>query len=613
MGEQKPINGQASAQIVAGWSSLIVDDDDFILGLTARMLKRLGIEQVEKGNDGHQALAQFDALDGDVDLILCDLNMPGMDGLEFLRHLAERNCRSRIILASGEDRRLVASARNLAGTHGLQVIAAIEKPISMDELENALAGHAAISSVPDAPRESAITAAELEQAIDEDWLLVNFQPQIDLVTLKATGVEALVRLKHPMRGFIGPNEFIPLAEQSGLIGRLTRFVICRSFDCVGDWKVEGLDLNISINAPVAVLQELDLPDFLIEQASANGLEPAQVTLEITETQLVDDAVSVQEVLTRLRMKGINLSIDDFGTGYSSMEQLKKVPFTEIKIDKQFVSGAASDPEALAICESSLSLSKKLGLLAVAEGIETEQELFAIRDLGCDLAQGYFLGRPMPASEIVEWHSDWSERAKTLMSKSTGLDASGKAIEERRIVAVAAIDVVGYSRLMNEDESGTLTTWMDHRATLIDPGVGKFMGRIVSTAGDGLLVEFPSVVNAVSCAVEVQKAMAERNGVIVEERKMRLRFGINVGDVIVRDGDIFGNGVNVAARLESIAEPGSICVSQTIYEQFQHNEQANAAHEWLFEDIGEQCLKNIEEPVHAFKIAIEEVSTARIVG
>jgi len=175
--------------------------------------------------------------------------------------------------------------------------------------------------------------------------------------------------------------------------------------------------------------------------------------------------------------------------------------------------------------------------------------------------------------------------------------------ERRLTAILAADVAGYSRLMGEDEEGTLARLNAHRRELIDPMVAEHHGRIVKTTGDGLLIEFPSVVEAVSCALAVQRAMVERNAATPEEKRITFRIGVNLGDIIVEDGDIYGDGVNIAARLEGIAEPGGICISDDAFRQVRAKVEAE------FADIGEQSLKNIARPIRVYRIPIAENATA----
>ncbi len=174
--------------------------------------------------------------------------------------------------------------------------------------------------------------------------------------------------------------------------------------------------------------------------------------------------------------------------------------------------------------------------------------------------------------------------------------------ERRLAAILAADVVGYSRLMGKDEAGTLAALKTHRRELIDPKITEHKGRIVKLMGDGVLVEFASVVNAVECAVDIQRGMAERSATVPEDRRIELRIGINLGDVIIDGEDIYGDGVNVAARLEGLAQPGGVCVSRTVFDH------VKAKVDLGFEDLGEQQLKNIAEPVQVFRVRPDDRST-----
>jgi adenylate cyclase len=175
--------------------------------------------------------------------------------------------------------------------------------------------------------------------------------------------------------------------------------------------------------------------------------------------------------------------------------------------------------------------------------------------------------------------------------------SGERVE-RRLAAILAADVVGYSRLMGSDEAGTLARLKSHRRELIDPSIAEHKGRIVKTTGDGVLIEFPSVVEAVACAVTVQSGMAERNAVTPEEQRIVFRVGINLGDIIIDGDDIHGDGVNIAARLEAISEPGGICISGIVHDQVR--DKLNLA----FEDMGEQALKNIARPLRVYRVGLE---------
>ena len=176
----------------------------------------------------------------------------------------------------------------------------------------------------------------------------------------------------------------------------------------GKWRADGLDLKIGVNFSVDNLNQLDLPEWIVSVASEEGMDPSKVILEVTESRLMEDVTKPLEILTRLRLKRIGISIDDFGTGFSSMEQLKRIPFEELKIDRAFVFGAAGDPSARAILESSVDLGKRMGMSLVAEGAETQEDWDLVAELGCDMVQGYFVAKPMPGDELPSWIAEWEK-------------------------------------------------------------------------------------------------------------------------------------------------------------------------------------------------------------
>lgn len=256
-----------------------------------------------------------------------------------------------------------------------------------------------------------VTEDEFRRALEEDQLVVYFQPQIDIASKLLFGVESLVRWIHPERGLIGPDNFIPMAEKLNLIDDMTDIVLRKSMQQCREWKSLGLDINLSVNISVDSLVRLDLPEYVVKCAKQHELDVSKIMLEITESRLMEDITSALDILTRISLKGIGLSIDDFGTGYSSMEQLQRIPFKELKIDRAFVNGALHDKAARAILESSIALAHKLNMTIVAEGVENDEDLGLVSSLGCTLAQGYFISRPLPGKDVYAWYKDWEKNNK----------------------------------------------------------------------------------------------------------------------------------------------------------------------------------------------------------
>jgi len=237
--------------------------------------------------------------------------------------------------------------------------------------------------------------SEMRTAIESGHLTLDFQPIVRAVSGRAPHVEALVRWQHPRRGVIQPDEFIPLAEQTGLINPLTRWVLATALRLCASWRAEGRDLGVAVNLSARTLHDRGLPEALSGLLAQHALDPAALTLEITESALVPFPQRSLDVLTRLHTMGVRLVIDDFGTGYSSLAYLKRLPVDEIKLDKSFVIDMLSDPNDAAIVRATIDLAHNLGLRITAEGVESAAIWAALRAMGCDAGQGYFLGRPTP--------------------------------------------------------------------------------------------------------------------------------------------------------------------------------------------------------------------------
>ena len=377
---------------------LIVDDEEFVRILITRILNNLGASNIDSADNGATALDRLDEMEGEADVILCDLNMPGMDGVEFLRHLSDRGFVGGLALMNDRGGRILDTAQTLAQAHKLNLFGSLEKPVMPQDLVELLEGYVANASRSKHIANAQVTEDELKRAIEADEMIVFFQPKVSVATGEVVGVESLIRWNHPESGIIAPGMFIPAAENYGLIDKLTDVVFLKSMVQGGHWWSEGHDMKISVNISVDSLHRLDLPEIVASQAMSQGLDPSAVILEVTESRLMTDLTASLEILTRIRMQDIGLSIDDFGTGFSSLEQLTRVPFNELKIDQAFVTGATNDPTARAILESSVDLARKLELTIVAEGVETQEDLDLIASLGVDIAQGYFIAKPTPAGD-----------------------------------------------------------------------------------------------------------------------------------------------------------------------------------------------------------------------
>jgi len=260
------------------------------------------------------------------------------------------------------------------------------------------------------PRRLALMG-ELRQAIEQNQLFLHYQPKIDLKTMRFTGVEALVRWRHPKHGVIPPDQFIGPAEQTGLIVPLTQWVLRSSLEQHVRWRERHLNFPISINLSTRNLLDPTLPDFIMELFVASGVGPGQLDLEITESAIMTDPEAALDFMKRLKATDIRFSIDDFGVGYTSLSYLKKLPVDTLKVDKSFVINMTKNENDSIIVRSTIDLAKNLGLKVVAEGVENQEALERLLNLGCHEAQGYFISRPLPADDLAVWikESPWGSR------------------------------------------------------------------------------------------------------------------------------------------------------------------------------------------------------------
>ncbi len=379
----------------------ILDDDVQYAGLLVEVAAKSGWSVTAE-----QSAATFLSFDLTENFILVlDLHMPEIDGIEVIRALAEKKANFLLILISGFDERVLHSAQQLAEAHKIRVLASMVKPINIQRFTNILESivwgtepfcENILAATP------SVTAEELQQAIRQHQLVLYYQPQLDMKTGNLSGVEALVRWQHPELGLVFPGQFIALAEKSDLIGALTEEIINIAVAQSQKWQASGFSTVISVNVSADNITSLSLPEQLISLTNQHEIAPEAFALEITETSVMEKLTSSLDVLNRLRMKGFSLSIDDFGTGYSSLTHLYQAPFKVLKIDQSFVMSMLEDKEAMVIVEVCIMLGKKMGMKLIAEGVETQEVWNKLKQLDCDIAQGYLIAKPMPENELIEW-------------------------------------------------------------------------------------------------------------------------------------------------------------------------------------------------------------------
>lgn len=404
-------------------SLLVIDDSKLQREHTADLCRALGVVIVHEAASGTEAIERFDSLSPRPELIVVDLEMPGMDGIETIYQFMRQQYIVPLIVASARESALIQAVEGAARNLGFHVLGAIKKPVNSDSLQAAFAqikqrGHATRVDGRDAVH-SEIAAEQLNRAIADQQIHVHYQPKVDMRTGIVRGVEALARWSEPELGPIRPDRFIALAEREGLIYPLTLAVMSQALAQAAEWNARGLRLSMAINLSPGLFADAALVDHVCQMLTLAGLQPSQIVLEITESSVLASLGVGLGALARFRLKGFGLSIDDYGTGFASMQRLARGPFTEIKLDRTFVNGAHRNENLRVILQSALDMGRRLELTTVAEGIETLEDWRLLQNYGCSMGQGYFIARPMPGNEIPQWLKRHQRTLRTLRSDGNG--------------------------------------------------------------------------------------------------------------------------------------------------------------------------------------------------
>ena len=379
---------------------MIVDDDPLFTAILEQVFRARGVKEVFIAGNGALAAQALRERPGEIEAITLDLSMPGLDGVAFLRQAHNSGFCGRLLLVSGEHKSILASAEKLAHLYGLNCSGTLAKPVDFNTVADIVLAGAAQKLRPAARQPSNIE--KLNASLRASRLTAFYQPRIDASTGKICGAEALARMWDEQGSLLDAGEMIDLAEKHGRINditwRMIEIVVEDSRRLCAELSAR---LPISFNISAAILENDQFPDQLGDIIRLSGMQPADYILELTESVIPRDTSAMLESLTRLRMQGFRLAIDDFGTGMSNIDQLGLYPFTELKIDKEFILAATKDGFARACVEASVSLARQLDLRVVAEGVETQLDLKFVRACGVEEVQGYLFGRPMPFADFLD--------------------------------------------------------------------------------------------------------------------------------------------------------------------------------------------------------------------
>jgi EAL domain-containing protein (putative c-di-GMP-specific phosphodiesterase class I) len=393
----------SSSQSAPADSVLLVDDSSVQRRHGVELCRELGVATIYEAGNGREALALLDSLPHPPCLLIVDLEMPTMDGPELLAQLRERGIDIPIVVASSRERALIQSVCQMGNVLGLRILAKAQKPLTREALAEVLQNWQKLPASPKpSPHAMEVDVEALRIALERNEICVHYQPKIEISSGAVRGVEALARWQHPQLGLIFPDAFIPLSERHDLINQLTLQVIHQSLLQAVEWNAQGVDISVAINLSPMMLDRPGLVQEIVGLQRTYGIAAERIIFEVTESSLLRELAVALRVLNQLRLRGFGLALDDYGTGFSSMQQLAQIPFTELKIDRSFIHTVFEREDMQIMLRSALEMSRELGLITVAEGVESSRELELLRGLGCTFVQGWLFAKAMPGHDLVPW-------------------------------------------------------------------------------------------------------------------------------------------------------------------------------------------------------------------
>ena len=375
----------------------ILDDEPAFCDLVAQVATAAGFSARSFGDLTSLEIALTEALP---DVIVLDLSLGGSDGIDVIRSLANSRFGGSILIASGLEAETIGAVTQIGEQYGLTMLPFLRKPFQLEQLTERL---------------DLVTSfmgggeADLENALRNGYLELWYQPKINLDSGLVCGAEALIRLRHPKRGILLPSSFLP-APGDPRHGPLANFVMRRS---LADWSFfagNGLNIKLAINMPISIFETPEFVANLRKYLPSRGDFPGLI-VELIEDEVIRNADFAREVAVQLKLYNIDVSIDDFGSGYSTLERLRSLPFTELKIARDHVDGCSVRQQQYVKCESIVGLAHRLGMITVAEGVESSGDLKALVRMTCDVAQGRVLGEPMERTEFKEWAQQYRMSAR----------------------------------------------------------------------------------------------------------------------------------------------------------------------------------------------------------
>ncbi len=384
---------------------LIVDDDPLLQAVARAHYAALGIKTCDTASSAEDALAKFNGAKQPYDLVVCDISMPGMDGVQLIGKFAAAGFRGWLAIVSSMPQTVCNTVQEIARSYGMQFAGSARKPISASQLEGfvrtmhvahtrKVAGQQAVAD--------RMAEQQLQSAIDEGRVIPFYQPIVDMKTGAVVSAEALARIVDRDGSILSPAAFIPVAISCGLLDQLTHSMFNTMLTDFNSLSRHARGINLAINWDPKLLECSSLPEDLQATCRDKHVSPNQITLEITEATAFEASSTILEVLVRLRLKGFGIAVDDYGIGYSNLERLRQMPFSKLKIDQSFVRNAMLDRFSKVSVETTVRLARELDIPTIAEGLEDEALWALMQQLGVDQGQGYLVSRPLPIDRFINW-------------------------------------------------------------------------------------------------------------------------------------------------------------------------------------------------------------------
>ncbi len=387
---------------------LVIDDFEEVRAQNRMILRNAGITEVAEAGNGREAIDLLTNPSNQFELILCDLQMPKLDGIETIRALSYLGAQGAVVVLSVEEEQVMAGAGFLAEAHGLHFIGSVAKPLTREKLEQVLQrmrepGLREASGV--TPRPPSVR--EVNRGLNDREFTFFYQPQLHMESGKLYGVEALLRWRHPTRGLLTAHSFMPTVRESNdLLVRVTNLIVEETTMFAARWRDGGRPEPVAVNVPGAAMEILEFPERITRLADGLDLPHESLRVEVSEPELAADPTLILDVAARLRLKRFGVSIDQFGGSEFGFQHLAHLPMTEVKLAREIVQGCATTPTKQAVVDAAVTLAAHHQMTVVAEGVRQRADWEYLKSAGCMVAQGNYIVRPLGEEMLAEWVGRW---------------------------------------------------------------------------------------------------------------------------------------------------------------------------------------------------------------